>query len=527
MSRSGDAANRDKRDYWLLAIISPLISATSFIFYFRHNAILLYGDAVAHTNIARHVFDSRTPGLWELGTVWLPLPHLIDIPFVASHWMWQSGVGASIPSMLAYVFGVLGIFRLLRGFTSRGTAWLGALIYALNPNLIYMQATAMTEALYLALFIWAVVHFSEFVRIARNDPQRARRSLEYSGILISASMLVRYDGWFFAACATFALLVVILKFRLWQRAILRGAVNFVLLTSLTAGLWLVYNHLAYGNSLEFANGYYSAAAIAERMKTPTFPSYPGENSLRTAALYFLKVSRIVVAEGPLDPWLLSVAFIALVAAIYFSRRHLVLALLWVPMLFYSLSIAYGHVPIYFPKWYPFTYYNVRYGLQMLPAIAVFVALAGEFFSTIVRPRLLWPVIVLLAGASYFSIWSKKPVCLREAEVNGADRMDFDARLAAELRKLPPSATIMMYTGSHSGALQDVGIPFRRVVWEGNRPEWEIGLTRPAGAADYVVAVEDDEVFYAVRRAPENLGLVATVGTTSHPRATIYRSAHSP
>ena len=45
---------------------------------------MLYGDAVAHINIARRVFDSRTPGLLQLGTVWLPLPHLLMIPFLIS-----------------------------------------------------------------------------------------------------------------------------------------------------------------------------------------------------------------------------------------------------------------------------------------------------------------------------------------------------------------------------------------------------------------------------------------------------------
>lgn len=525
MSGSSDGPNRYKKDYWPLIAISVLISVTSFVFYFRHNTILLNGDAVAHTNIARHVFDSRAPGILEFGTVWLPLPHLIDIPFVASNRIWQSGVGASIPSMIAYVAGVLGIFRLVRGIASRVAAWLAALIYALNPNLIYMQATAMTEALYLALFIWAIVHFSEFVRSAPTDPQQARRSLEYSGILISASMLVRYDGWFLAAGAAVALAVVILSCRLWQRAILRGAANFVLFISLTAGLWLAYNHAAYGNALEFANGPYSAAAVAERMKTPTFPTYPGENSLRTAAVYFLKISRINVSEGWLDPWLLSVAFVALLAAIYFSRRHLVLALLWVPVIFYPLSIAYGHVPIYFPEWYPFTYYNVRYGLEMLAAIAVFVALAAEFFSKFIPARLPFSAIALLAVASYASVWSRNPVCLREAEANGAARMDFDARLAAKLKALPPSATIMMYTGWHSGALQDAGIPLRRVLRESNHPDWEIGLSGPAKAADYVVAIDGDEVFYAVRLFPQNLTLVATVGTAVRAHAFIYRSAH--
>ena len=43
-------------------------------------------------------------------------------------------------------------------------AWVAALVYAANPNLIYMQATAMGESLYLAFFIWAVVYFAEFAR---------------------------------------------------------------------------------------------------------------------------------------------------------------------------------------------------------------------------------------------------------------------------------------------------------------------------------------------------------------------------
>jgi len=35
---------------------------------------------------------------------------------------------------------------------ARIAAWLGAIVYAANPNLIYLQTTAMTESLYLALF---------------------------------------------------------------------------------------------------------------------------------------------------------------------------------------------------------------------------------------------------------------------------------------------------------------------------------------------------------------------------------------
>src|SRR5882724_1993168 len=103
------------RETALLAWLTACVSLVSFLFYFRRGDVLLYGDAVAHINIARRLFDSRTPGLLQLGTVWLPMPHLLMVPFLLSDWMWTTGVGGSIPSMAAYVLGTLGTFRLARG----------------------------------------------------------------------------------------------------------------------------------------------------------------------------------------------------------------------------------------------------------------------------------------------------------------------------------------------------------------------------------------------------------------------------
>src|SRR6266481_1686088 len=156
-----------------VAGLAVLVSLFSFLYYFQKNDLLLYGDAVAHINIARRVFDSQTPGLLQLGTVWLPLPHLLILPFIVTKQMWQSGSGGSIPSMAAYVLGVIGISRLVRSTLSREAkvngavqvlAWSSAIVYAGNPNLIYMQATAMGESLYLAFFIWAAAYFAEFTR---------------------------------------------------------------------------------------------------------------------------------------------------------------------------------------------------------------------------------------------------------------------------------------------------------------------------------------------------------------------------
>src|SRR6202451_972829 len=122
----------------LLAWLATCVSVLAFLFYFQRGDVVLYGDAVAHMNIARRVFDSKTPGLLQLGTVWLPLPHLLMIPFLLSNEMWRRGLGGSIPSMAAYVFAVIGIFRLLRGALSRTAqfdtparlaAWIGAIAF--------------------------------------------------------------------------------------------------------------------------------------------------------------------------------------------------------------------------------------------------------------------------------------------------------------------------------------------------------------------------------------------------------------
>src|ERR1700740_1948344 len=165
--------DRKDRDPMRVAAIALAVSFLSFLYYFKNGEILLYGDAVAHINIARRVFDSKTPGLLQLGTVWLPLPHLLMIPFLIPDKMWISGAGGSLPSMVAYVLAVIGMFRLVRGALSRelppepparAAAWIAAIVFAANPNLIYMQATAMGEAIYLAFFIWSVVYLAEFVR---------------------------------------------------------------------------------------------------------------------------------------------------------------------------------------------------------------------------------------------------------------------------------------------------------------------------------------------------------------------------
>ncbi len=530
----------------LLAWLALCVSVFSFLFYFKHGDVLLYGDAIAHTNIARRVFDSQTPGLLQLGTVWLPLPHLLMIPFLLSDELWRRGLGGSIPSMAAYVFAVIGIFRLLRGVLSRSSsqldaparlaAWIGAIAFAANPNLIYMQTTAMGESLYLAFFIWTLVYLTEF---ARGDS----KALTKCGLCLAAACLTRYDGWFLTAAVT-GIIVLWSIFRSKGPCILWSlAAKFVLIAAAAPILWLAYNGIVYRNPLEFANGPYSAKAIERRTQTTGYQGHPGSGNPVLAEQYFLKSAEANAAEneslGRL--WvLLALAAVALTA--WTSLRHPNLTTAW-PMIFlltslpfYALSVAYGGVPIFIPAWWPFTHYNVRYGLQLLPAFAVAIAILADQAARLDRfkPQFrLAFVLALLAfvTASYATIWSAVPVSLEEARVNMRSRNQFETQLAAWLEKLPPDSTLLMYLGDHVGAVEQAGIPLRRVINEGNHRTWkqpsdsdglwERSLADPTQYADYVLAFEGDPVWQAVqgRHLPE----LVELRVTGQARGILYRA----
>jgi hypothetical protein len=542
---SAQPIRRWDRETALLAWLTACVSILSFLLYFRRGDLLLYGDAVAHINIARRVFDSRTPGLLQLGTVWLPLPHLLMIPFLLSNWMWKTGVGGSIPSMAAYVFGAVGIFRLVReglgpasqlGPAVRFAAWLAAIIYAANPNLIYLQATAMTEPLYLALFIWAVVWFTEFVHESRKPeetgPSRASSSLVKCGICLAGACWTRYDAWFLAVAMCTGAIAVVLETKARGRRLTTGLGKFLLLAAAAPVLWLAYNTIVYRNPLEFATGPYSAKAIEQRSPAT---SHPGAHDLRTAFSYFLKSAELnLAAESGQKLWIL-LALAGVIAGLTWGRSRLwPLLLLWIPLPFYALSVAYSGVPIYVPAWWPFSHYNVRYGLEVLPAFAVFVALAVYFVAQRLRgraPRLLTAVAALVfVAASYASIWSA-PVCFREALVNSAGRIAVERELADFVKVLPPDSTLLMYLGNHVGALQQAGVPLRRVINEGNHRtwkqpvdvegSWERALANPAKYADFVVAFEGDAVFTGVQK--RDLVPLAVIHASGEPRATIYQT----
>jgi len=570
-----------------VAGIAVLVSLFSFLYYFERSDLLLYGDAVAHINIARRVFDSQTPSLLQLGTVWLPLPHLLLLPFIWSNSMWQSGAGASIPSMIAYVLGVMGIFRLTRGMmevdmkpASVVGAVAAAFAYGANPNLIYMQATAMTESLYLALFIWAVVYFAEFLRtlkendVRRNEDAHRRESspeganqlspasgsparpllarwggglqrgvgpkklsksrrddpsLTRCALCLAGAELTRYDGWFLAGVMAAAIVLLSLRQR-EDRALLRNAAKFLFGIAVVPVLWLAYNAVVYGNALEFANGPYSAKAIEQRVAAPN----PALHHAGVAALYFLKSAQLILANGNWGRFWLAAAFLALAIGAWKLRTQLPsLLLLWIPLAFYAYSIAYGSVPLHVQTWWPFATFNQRYGLQLLPMFAVSTGLLTASVFLLGpggrhRGKLV-VVILALVAVSYASLWKAGPQCLQEARRNWKIGHPLNSAVESVVVRLPRNSRFLMDIGEHVGVMQAAGIPLRQVVNNENHrqwkrpsdPEglWERTLADPPRYVDFVIVFDGDLVDRAVNRA--NLTLLEEIHATGQPHARIY------
>jgi hypothetical protein len=540
----------------IVSLVLGIISIAALFWYYTHNELLLYGDAVAHINIARRVIDNRSwlSSFFQLGTVWLPLQHVAMLPFVWNNRLWQTGIAGSIPSMIAYVLGGMGIFRLVNGMTptlrqqkaqngapepSLVPAFVATAIYAFNPNLLYMQATAMNEPIYIAFFIWALVYLQEMLRAdaaengaGTDGPKISReRALENCGICLAGGAWTRYDGWFTGAVV--GVIVVIVVARWWRqetdasrrRVLSKSLIEFLLLNALLPVFWLAYNHRVSGRAMDWANGPYSAKAITARTTPRGAPLYPGQERPIAAAQYFLKAAQLNMGNAGWGRAMLTLALLGTAAALWRFGQYKVWLLLWLPLIFYMLSLAYGSVPIFIPSWWPFSYYNVRYGLQLLPAFAIFPVVLGTLVAEWLKSRrrqvAAWALLIACVSGSYLTAWANVPITLREARANSRTRLAMEDALAQFLSHIPKKSTILMYEGSHVGALQRAGIPLKNVISEVSHPDWEWALLDPARQADYIVSFQGDPVWMAASQHRSELQEMLTITVPGQEQSKIY------
>jgi Dolichyl-phosphate-mannose-protein mannosyltransferase len=518
-----------RQETFPVALAAVLLSFIALLLSYSRGYLLLYGDAVAHLGIARRILDSHNPGLVQLGGVWLPLPHLLMLPFVQKMEWWQNGLAGAWPSLICYIASVAGIYRLARWLMIPRWALAATALYALNPNLLYLSTTAMTEPLFLMLLIWTTLLTVECVAAIKSSRQSVVSSrLLLLGIFILAAVFTRYDGWVLGAAVWCVVTFCLAREREVWRSVGSSFIVFTFLVIAGPISWLAYNQDFFHDPLDFMRGPYSAAAIEKKTMPPDGQHHRGWHNPAWALLFYARTAQIDAAFWETGFVLMGAAVGGLILII---RRRFVLSslLLWMPLPFYIYSIAYGSVPIFIPQLWPHSYYNSRYGMELLPALAVFAFLAVQAIerrwseTQPMAKRLMQPIVLLLIALNTVGMMYRTPLVLKEALVNSTTRVGFETALARQLGEFPYGSTILMYNSDHVGALQDAGIPLRQTVNEGDSDSFQAALAAPAEHAGYVVAIAGDPVARAVAMHPEGLTELTILCTTGQPCARIYKS----
>lgn len=486
------------------------ISVSAAWWHFSQGYTLYYGDAQAHLAIARRIFDSRTPGRFQIGTVWLPLPHVAMLPFVSNGAWWRSGLAGVFPSAAAFI--VAGAFfwmAVRRMLHSKMAAWTAMLVFALNPNLLYLQSAPMTEAfLFAALMalLYATIWFHQ---------SGSMGALLLAAAASNAASLTRYEGWF--------LIPFVAAFFAFSSHYdrLRNACLFAVLASAAPLAWVAHNYWWYGDPLEFYRGEWSAKAIYQRSLAQGMERYPGDHHWWKAITQFGEAARLCAGNVL---WYLGLAGIT---AALLKRAWWAVTLLSLPPIFYVLSVYSSGTPIFVPHLWPNSYYNTRYGLALLPLLA----LGAGAIAALPAPR--WRPTAGAAILAAVSIpWLAYPradawICWKESEVNSVARRAWTSEAAAYMKGYyRPRDGVFSGLSDLVGIFREAGIPLAEVLHEGNHPAWNAAVARPDLFLHetWAVAIAGDAVSTALqnRRGGSRYKCVKIVTVKDAPVIEIYR-----
>ena len=263
----------------LCALACAVTMACAAWYFYRTGATLYYGDAEAHLNIARRIIDSRTPGLSQLGTTWLPLPHLLMLPFVRHDELWTTGLAGAIPAAIAMAMAGTFLFAAVRrALDSTLAATVATIVFLLNPNTLYLGSIPMSEPFYYAA-LFALLYFT-----VRFGETRGWGTLVGAAIAASAASLTRYEGWFLIP---FAAAYILARGKGVVRRS-RRHILFCIIASIGPALWMAHNRWYFGDPLYFYRGPWSAAAIQGTA------DYPGRGDWHVAIVYFFEAAKLFV-----------------------------------------------------------------------------------------------------------------------------------------------------------------------------------------------------------------------------------------
>jgi hypothetical protein len=462
-SASATAAAVYDRARWVSLIIGLavlLVGTFAALHYSRLDLSLAHYDARAHLVVARRVLDSLTPGWQQIGAVWLPLPHVLNvIPVQVDAW-YRSGASAiaiSIASLAVTCWALARVIVHLTGSIVAAAA--GAVLIVVNPNVLYLQSTPMTEPLLFATCMIAVATCVTWIE--QNAPIPPRRA----GWAIVAACMTRYEAW--PICAV---LIALTAVTLLRRGV---AVAHTIRASLTLAFYPLIAGILFTLNSRWTTGSWFV---------PAGFFVPENPALGKASLAFDQVRESVyLLSGTAWVWP-AYAGAALVGHAFLgSRQRSPLVLL----LAFSAAAA---IP-----W--FAYYDghplrVRYGLPLVVACAAATSAAIGLMWRPLRPVVGAAVVAWALTQSH--MFDPSAPLVAESQRDKENRHGRQA-VTDYLRQHWDGSTVMMSMGSLAHYMHDLSalrIDIRHFLQEGNEQLWVHAAT--LGPRGYVrwVAIEE-------------------------------------
>jgi hypothetical protein len=328
---------------------------------------------------------------------------------------------------------------------SRPIAFLGACLFTLNPNVIYMALTPMSEP---SLFFFVTLGGYALLRWLETDTVKW---LLLCAVAVMLATLCRYEAWILAP---FVLLVSMSKgLRLWKESKRLSAIRIPATAAIgLAGIafWFIWNAAEYGDALRFIHW---SSSIGENSFNDSFQQRPLADLITfgRAILNIFGPVLLLVTVG---------AFIRFRHKPVERKQILLLSFFGLPMVFVLVALLTGNVQI--DQWW----WNWRYVL----ILGLFLSVAGamglsELFS---RVRSMSIRVTVVAGLLAMPLVQIAVPTVGVATFNDAAKSLHDATpyataLGERLHAIDDKSSVALLTGY--GQAQRImissGLPLKR------------------------------------------------------------------
>ena len=484
--------------WFILPILSLiLLSIIAWLIAYSHNLTLSYNDSMSHLNISRLVFDNQEPGLSQIGSVWLPLNHVLQLAFIWNDFMWRTGLAGSIFSMISYILSALAIYKIILILTkSKIGGIVGSLAFALNLNILYLQSTSLTEPLYIALFLISTLLFTLWITKRNNA-----KYLMLLGVLGFFQVIARYDGWFVIFIEGLLICYTeLVIYKVSLRECLGKVILFGLPVLFGISIWFLWNGLIFGNPLFFLLGPYSAHAQQATI------AHSGRLLTKGNIFYSIADYSFAILDN-IGTYDLILGLVGLITFFFIQKRNfslnkklLIIIFLVSPIVFNILALYLGFSILNVPQlnWNPSgtlqgQWFNVRYGVLALPFVAILIGL----FASWRKLAVVIAVGIILTQASF--MYSSGIITITDGTKGSSA---FRAKnVANELRVIAnPHDTILMSMSVFNPVAFKSNLELKQIIHEGVSKKWSNALSNPERFADIIVMGGDANSGDPIRRA---------------------------